>query len=77
MGKWIADVQAERAALECRRKPPARRERMTEDEIAAMVEALGRISAALQAAHPDDKAEVYRKLSASSGVHQSGVRRAW
>lgn len=42
---WIADVRSERAALERRRKPQPRQQRMTESEIDAMGEALGGISA--------------------------------
>ncbi len=59
---WIAEVQAERAALERRRKPTAQRERLNEQAIAVMVDALGGIRTALDNADPDDKAEVYRKL---------------
>ncbi len=59
---WIAEVQAERAAFERRRKPQARQERLNEQEIAAMVDALGGIGAALEAADLHDKADLYRKL---------------
>jgi site-specific DNA recombinase len=60
---WIAETQAARAAAAGPSRParPANR-RMTEQEIASLVDALGGIASVLKAADPADKAEVYKRL---------------
>lgn len=57
---WTAEVQARKAQALASRRP--HRQRMSSDEIRALVQALGDISAVLRAAAPEDKAEVYRQL---------------
>ncbi|WP_131769183.1 recombinase family protein [Candidatus Protofrankia californiensis] len=61
---WIAQTQADRAAAErqLREATTDSDRRMSRDEIAALVEALGDILTALTEADPTDKAEVYRQL---------------
>ncbi|WP_083828278.1 MULTISPECIES: recombinase family protein [Protofrankia] len=62
---WIAQTQADRAAAErqLREATTDSDRRMSRDEIAALVEALGDILTALTEADPADKTEVYRQLS--------------
>jgi DNA invertase Pin-like site-specific DNA recombinase len=64
---WIAQTQAERVAAEHRLREATGDAggRMSRDEIAAMVEALGDMLTVLAEADPADKAEVYRQL----GLH--------
>jgi site-specific DNA recombinase len=59
---WIAETKARRARAEQVLRGSHHRKRMTRDEIAALVAALGEIWATLQNADPADKAEVYRHL---------------
>jgi hypothetical protein len=59
---WIAETKARRARAEQVLRGPKQRKRMTREEIAALVAALGDIWATLQEADPADKAEVYRQL---------------
>jgi hypothetical protein len=61
---WIAQTQAERVAAERQlREATADRDgRMSREEIAALVAALGDILTVLAEADPADKAEVYRQL---------------
>lgn len=57
---WTAEVQARQPAALASRRP--RSQRMSDDEIRTLVQALGDIAAVLRAAGPADKAEVYRQL---------------
>lgn len=59
---WIAETQARRAPGRTGPSGLQRKQRMTRDEIAALVATLGDIWATLQDADPADKAEVYRHL---------------
>jgi site-specific DNA recombinase len=61
---WIAEVQAERLAaeLELERSTGQRNQRMTRDQLAALVSGLGDLLDVLATAAPEDKAEVYRRL---------------
>jgi hypothetical protein len=63
---WITQTQAERiraqAQLDQNNNQPAGTRRMSRDEIANLVHALGDIVLALAEADPADKAEVYRQL---------------
>jgi site-specific DNA recombinase len=62
VGRWIAEVRAERerasAVLQDSTPAPA----LTKAEIKAMVQGMWDIAKALRTAAPDDKAEVYREL---------------
>jgi site-specific DNA recombinase len=60
---WIKETTAIKAAAETRLGvQPARSERMTEEQIAAVVEAFGGLLALLRDADPRDKAEIYARL---------------
>jgi hypothetical protein len=68
---WIAQTQAERARAEAdlqTTQPPERR-RMSQIEIANLVQALGDIVTALHDADPADKAEVYGQLGLRLTYH--------
>ena len=56
------ETQARRAVAEARLLTPAGRRRMTRDEIASLVSALGDVMRVLKDADPADKAEVYSRL---------------
>ena len=59
---WMKETQARRALTQARLKKPARRRRMTEEEIMNLVTELGGIMEALKDADPADKAEIYRRI---------------
>jgi site-specific DNA recombinase len=61
---WIAEVQAERLAAEVEldRAAGRRNQRMSRDQLAALVNGLGNLLGVLASAAPEDKAEVYRRL---------------
>ena len=66
VGEWIAQVKAERAAITAAAAAarttaePARR--LSEQEIADIVQALGDMRTVIQAADPADKARIYKEL---------------
>ncbi len=60
--QWIAETQAEKAVAESALRATDGRRGMTTDEIRTIVEAMSGIAAILKAAHPADKAELYREL---------------
>ncbi|HWG27170.1 MAG TPA: recombinase family protein, partial [Actinospica sp.] len=66
VGEWIAEVKAERAAINTEAKTQLTggqsAERLDETEINAMIKALGDIRPLIQAAEPADKAKVYKEL---------------
>jgi hypothetical protein len=64
---WMKETQARRALAAAWLKKPARRRRMTEEEIMNLVAELGGIMQALKDADPADKAEIYRRKTSSSG----------
>ncbi len=70
---WIAQTQAERiraqAQLDQDNDQPVGSRRMSRDEIANLVHALGDIVAVLAEADPADKAEVYRQLGLRLTYH--------
>src|SRR6266511_2380455 len=70
---WIAQTQAERiraqAQLDQNNDQPVGARRMSRDEIANLVHALGDIVAVLAEADPADKAEVYRQLGLRLTYH--------
>ncbi|GIJ29107.1 putative recombinase [Micromonospora qiuiae] len=71
VASWIAQTQAERARAEAdlqTTQPPERR-RMSQTEIANLVQALGDIITVLHDADPADKAEVYRRLGLRLTYH--------
>ena len=65
---WINETQARRAAAQTRLRKPAGRRRMTREEIAGLVTALGDLMQVLRDADPADKAEVYRRLAPTCGT---------
>jgi hypothetical protein len=70
---WITQTQAERiraqAQLDQDNDQPVGTRRMSRDEIADLVHALGDIVLALAEADPADKAEVYRQLGLRLTYH--------
>ncbi len=75
VGKWIAEVQAERAMAERALGQTSRGQRLTKDEVRALVAALGDTVAALQQADPVDKAQAYRELGISLTYSPDGTVR--
>lgn len=72
---WINETQARRAAAEARlRHQPAGHRRMTPEEIASMVKALGDLMTVLREADPADKAEVYGQLGLTLTYDPAGKR---
>ena len=61
---WTAEVQANKAQALAARRTKRGQPRLSKDEIRALVEVLGNLSAVLANADPEDKAEVYRQLGA-------------
>ena len=68
---WMKETQARRALTQARLKKPARRRRMTEEEIMNLVTELGGIMEALKDADPADKAEIYRRIGLTLTYHPS------
>ncbi len=62
VARWTAEVQARRAEALARSRHASGLRRMSNDEIHALVEALGNIRTVLASADPQDKAEVYSQL---------------
>jgi site-specific DNA recombinase len=62
VARWIAETQAKRALVKQTLAPAGESARMSRDEIADLVRSLGDIFATVRAAHPEDKAEIYRQL---------------
>ena len=75
VGRWIAEVQAERATAERALGQATKAERLTKDEVRALVAALGDTVATLQQAAPVDKAEAYRELGIHLTYHPDGTVR--
>jgi len=71
---WMAEVQAEWPLAEARLRDAGERRRMTDEEIARMVPALGSLVMVLADANPADKAEVYRQLGLTLIYHPDGKR---
>jgi hypothetical protein len=59
---WIAETEAERTRHELSMRQPARKGRMTEADIRAVVDRLADVAHVLADADPDDKAEIFRQL---------------
>ncbi len=61
---WIADIQNERRAVQqlLTTPQPEPRQRLTRDQISALVQQVGELTTALAEADPADRAEVYRQL---------------
>ncbi len=62
ISRWITETTAERSRYTARARPAAPQARMTRDQIAGVVTALGDILAVLRDADPADKAEIYTQL---------------
>jgi site-specific DNA recombinase len=71
---WMKETQAKRALAEARRKKPAGRRRMTQEEIMNLATELGIIMQALKDAEAADKAEVYRRIGLSLTYHPQEKR---
>ncbi len=66
---WIADAQARRAEAERLLRSGNEPERMTRDKIEAVIATLGDVFATIRDAHPEDKAEIYRRLGVQLTYH--------
>jgi DNA invertase Pin-like site-specific DNA recombinase len=73
VGKWIAEVQAERGAAERAVGQATQGQRLTKDQVCALVAALGDTVAALRQADPADKADAYRELGINLTFHPEGT----
>ena len=62
IGPWIAETQAKKVAAQAETRTATGRHRMSRDEIEAVVTALGELARVVQAADPQDKADIYAKL---------------
>jgi site-specific DNA recombinase len=71
---WMKETQARRALAAARLKKPARRRRMTDEEIMNLVTELGGIMEALKDADPADKAEIYRRIGLTLTYHPQEKR---
>lgn len=72
VGRWIAEVRAERLAAERQLADAAPAPRLTKDEIKAIVASLQDMVAVLRDADPADKAAVYADLGISLTYHPDG-----
>lgn len=72
VGRWIAEVRAERLAAERQLADAAPAPKLTKDEVRALVASLHDMVAVLRDAHPADKAAVYAELGISMTYHPDG-----
>jgi hypothetical protein len=72
VGRWIAEVRAERLAAERQLADATPAPRLTKDEIKALVASLSDVVAVLADADPADKAAVYAELGISMTYHPDG-----
>ncbi len=72
VGKWIAEVQAERSSAERALDQATQGQRLTKEEVRGLVAALGDTVSALRRADPVDKADAYRELGISLTFHPEG-----
>jgi site-specific DNA recombinase len=71
---WMKETQARRALAQARLSKPAGRRRMTRDEIADLVKAVGDVMQVLADADPADKAEIYGRLGLTLTYHPKEKR---
>lgn len=72
---WMKETQARRALAEARLKKPARRRRMTEEEIMALITELGGIMQALKDADPaGDVDQIRRRIGLTLTYHPQEKR---
>src|ERR1700733_2648278 len=71
---WMKETQARRALAAARLKKPARRRRMSDEEIMNLVTELGGIMEALKEADLADKAEIYRRIGLTLTYHPQEKR---
>jgi site-specific DNA recombinase len=62
IGPWIAETQAQRVVAQTEIRSPIGQRRMTRDDIAAIVAALGDLVQIIREADPADKADLYTQL---------------
>jgi site-specific DNA recombinase len=62
IGPWITEIQAQRVAAQAEIRSATGKRRMTRDEIAAIIAALGDLVQVIRDADPADKAELYARL---------------
>lgn len=72
VGKWIAEVRAERIAAERQLADAEPAPRLSTDEIKALVASLHDMVAVLENADPADRAAVYAELGISLTYHPDG-----
>ncbi|WP_095522664.1 hypothetical protein [Pseudofrankia inefficax] len=65
MTAWIAQAQAEKTTAErdLRQANQDQERHLTRDDISNMIDSIGDVAAALAAAEPADKADLYRQLN--------------
>ncbi|MFY9932996.1 MAG: hypothetical protein WAK82_33835 [Streptosporangiaceae bacterium] len=66
---WIAETEAEKAAMALIRRRPEPRPRLTEQEIRSIVEKFADIARVLTDADPDDTAEIFGRLGPRLTYH--------
>lgn len=62
IGPWIAETQAQRVTAQAEIRSAAGQRRMTRDDIAAIMAALGDLVRIIRDADPADKADLYAQL---------------
>jgi hypothetical protein len=62
IGPWIAETQAQKVTARAEIRSATGQRRMTRDEIAAIVTALGDLVQVIHDANPADKADLYAQL---------------
>jgi site-specific DNA recombinase len=73
IGPWIAETQAKKVAAQAETRTATGRDRMSRDEIVAIVTALGELARVVQEADPADRADLYAKLGLTM-TYQPGER---
>ena len=73
IGPWIAETQAKKVAAQAEIRTATGRHQMSQDEIAAIVTALGDLARVVSRADPADKSEIYAQLGLAL-TYQPGER---
>jgi hypothetical protein len=62
IGPWIAETQAKKVTAQAEIRAATGQRRMSRDEIQTVVTTLGELATVVQAADPEDKADIYAQL---------------
>jgi site-specific DNA recombinase len=73
VGPWIAETQAKKVAAQAEIRAVTKQRRMSPDDIAAIVAALGDLARVVRDADTSDKAEIYAQLGLTL-TYQPGRR---